>query len=68
MGKKYTIIDNQALAAQLVRNWRDNFIKESKDIPPLFIIGGKILYAVDIFTNIAMAIDNIERVKATKVK
>lgn len=59
------IIDNQALAAQLVRSWRDNFDKEAGNIPPLLIIGSKCLLAYDIFSNIAIAIENISRVKST---
>ena len=65
--KKQMVIDNQVLAAQLVRSWRDNFIKESNGLPPLLCVGGKCLMAVDIFTNIAAAIDAIPRTKATHV-
>jgi hypothetical protein len=58
------VVDNQQLAAQLVRSWRDNFIKESggpDGLPPLLIVGGKALMAADILTNIAAAIDLIPR-------
>lgn len=68
MKKKNLVIDNQMLAAQLVRSWRDNFIKESNGISPLLIVGGKCLMATDIFTNIAVAIDNIPRPKSIMVK
>lgn len=53
--------DNQQFAAQLVRSWRDNFILESQGLPPLLIVGGKVLLAADILTNIAAAIDALPR-------
>lgn len=59
--KKLKIYDNQQQAANLVRNWRDNFIKEAGEIPPLLIIGGKVLYLSEILTNIAYAIESIPR-------
>jgi len=53
--------DNQHLAAQLVRSWRDNFIKEATGLPLLLIVGGKCLFAADILSNIAEAIERIPR-------
>lgn len=41
----------------VVRSWRDNFIKESNGVPLLLIVGGKVLYADQILANIACAVD-----------
>jgi len=55
------VYDNQHFAAQLVRSWRDNFIKEAEGLPPLLIVGSKCLCAADILSNIAEAIERIPR-------
>jgi hypothetical protein len=59
--EKPIVFDNQQRAAQLVRSWRDNLVREGNGLPILLIVGGKILMAEEIFTNIAMAIDDLPR-------
>jgi hypothetical protein len=59
--KKPIVFDNQQRAAQLVRSWRDNLVKEGDGIPLLLVVGGKVLMAEDILTNIAAAIDDLPR-------
>lgn len=60
------VYDNQQLSAALVRSWRDQFRKESRGGPLLLIIGGKVLEADDIFSNIAEAIDRLPRPNSTE--
>lgn len=55
------VYDNQQRAAGLVRSWRDNLVKESNGVPLLLIVGGKVLMADDLLTNIAVAIDLLPR-------
>lgn len=59
------VYDNQHGAARLVRSWRDNLLKESSGLPLLLIVGGKVLIAEDLFTNIAHAIDALPRTPTT---
>jgi hypothetical protein len=64
---QFHIYDDQARAAQIVRSWRDQFIKESNGVPLLLIVGSKVLMAEDILTNIAYAIDHAPRPETTLV-
>jgi hypothetical protein len=49
--------------AEIVRSWRDNFVKESNGIPLLLIVGGKVLYADQILSNIAFAVEDAEKAR-----
>lgn len=61
--KRVEVVDHFHLgledAAARVESWRDNFIRETRGLRPLLLVGGKVLYADETLTNIAIAIREI---------
>jgi hypothetical protein len=58
--KKPAIYTQSHRNADLLRSWRDNLIRESNGVPLLLIVGGKVLQADALLTNIAHAIQSQE--------